>query len=60
MEKEIEYVNVILKSEILKGLPDSRDEVHVHLYTYVTFRDEMTMNNGLIFKCEHVVTYTRI
>lgn len=44
-----------LKTVILRGWPDQRDQVPKYLHTYFTFRDELTVQNGLIYKGDRVV-----
>ena len=39
-----------LKSTILIGWPEEREEVSVHIREYWNQRDELTIHNGIIFK----------
>ncbi|XP_048585750.1 uncharacterized protein LOC116606612 [Nematostella vectensis] len=44
-----------LKSVILKGWPDSRQELPTQVTPYFSYRDELTLHDGLIFKGERVI-----
>lgn len=44
-----------LKQTVLNGWPDSRDSLPVELYPYFNCRDEISVQNGLIFRGERVV-----
>ena len=45
----------MLKSVIQKGWPESRDELPSQLHPYFSMRDEMSVQDGLVFKGERVV-----
>lgn len=44
-----------LKSTIRIGWPPRKDEVLVNVGKYFPFRDELTLQNGIIFKGERIV-----
>ena len=44
-----------LKTVILKGWPDTRKELLDQVTPYFSYRDELTLHDGLIFKGENVV-----
>jgi hypothetical protein len=44
-----------LKTVILKGWPDTRQELPTQVTPYYSYRDELTLHDGLIFKGENVV-----
>ena len=44
-----------LKSTIRIGWPPRKDEVPVNVGKYFPFRDELTLQNGIIFKGERIV-----
>ena len=44
-----------LKTVILKGWPDTRKELPDQVTPYFSYRDELTLHDGLIFKGENVV-----
>jgi hypothetical protein len=44
-----------LKAVILQGWPDSKQEVPAQVTPYFSYRDELTLHNGLIFKGERVI-----
>ncbi len=43
-----------LKTVILKGWPDTRQELPTQVTPYYSYRDELTLHDGLIFKGENV------
>jgi hypothetical protein len=45
----------VLKTTILSGWPETRQEVPIVIRDYWTFREEMTVQNGVIFKRERIV-----
>ena len=45
----------ILKEVILQGWPVNKSKVPVQVAPYFTFRDELTVHDGLVFKGERVV-----
>ena len=45
----------ILKEVILQGWPVNKSQVPVQVAPYFTFRDELTVHDGLVFKGERVV-----
>ena len=47
-----------LKSAIRKGWPVTKEEVSVSIREYFPFREELTLQNGLIFKGETLVIPT--
>ncbi len=47
-----------LKSAIRKGWPVTKEEVSVSIREYFPFREELTLQNGLIFKGERLVIPT--
>ena len=44
-----------LKTVILKGWPDTRKDLPDQVTPYFSYRDELTLHDGLIFKGENVV-----
>ena len=44
-----------LKTVILKGWPDTRQELPTQVTPYYSYRDELTLHDGLIIKGENVV-----
>ena len=57
--KEDETMN-LLKQVIKSGWPDCKDEVPHNVQCYFPFRDELVIQNGLIFKVEKVVIPDRV
>jgi hypothetical protein len=55
IETELDEVLVKLKTIILQGWPDERKKVPTVLIPYYNFADEMTVQDGLIFKGDRVV-----
>ncbi len=45
----------VFKSVILKGWPETKSELPVQLSPYFTFRDKLTVHDGLVFKGEQVI-----
>ncbi|XP_062574516.1 uncharacterized protein K02A2.6-like [Saccostrea cucullata] len=45
----------LLKKIILEGWPDSSKEVHPDIQVYFPFREELVVQNGVIYKAERVV-----
>jgi transposase InsO family protein len=45
----------VLKTIILSGWPETRQEVPIVIRDYWTFREEMTVQNGVIFNRERIV-----
>ena len=44
-----------LKTTILMGWPTERDEVPVHIREFWTYRDELTLHNGVLFKNQRLI-----
>ena len=44
-----------LKTTILMGWPEHREEVPVHIREYWNFREELTLHNGILFKNQRVI-----
>ena len=57
--KEDETMN-LLKQVIKSGWADYKDEVPHNVQCYFPFRDELVIQNGLIFKGEKVVIPNRV
>ena len=45
----------VLKRVIIEGWPDTKNELPVQISPYFTFRDELTVHDGLVFKGEQVI-----
>ena len=44
-----------LKSTILIGWPENREEVPIHLTEYWNYREELTLHDGIVFKNKRVI-----
>ena len=44
-----------LKGIIITGWPDSRDELHVDLQPYWSYRAKLTVIDGIILKGKHII-----
>ena len=44
-----------LKSIIISGWPESRDELHADLWPYWSYRDELVVIDGIILKGRHII-----
>lgn len=44
-----------LKTTILMGWPPEREEVPVHIREFWTYRDELTLHNGVLFKNQRLI-----
>ena len=44
-----------LKGIIITGWPDSRDELHVDLLPYWSYRDKLAVIDGIILKGKHII-----
>ena len=44
-----------LKSTILVGWPDTREQVPFSIRDYWNFREDLTLHNGILFKSQHVI-----
>ena len=44
-----------LKTTILMGWPEQREDVQVHIREYWNFREELTLHNGILFKNQRVI-----
>ena len=44
-----------LKGIIIRGWPDSRDELHADLQPYWSYRDELAVIDGVILKGRHII-----
>ena len=50
-----EWHNMILKTTILIGWPERREEVPVQIREYWNYREELTLHNGILFKNQRVI-----
>ncbi|XP_062577795.1 uncharacterized protein K02A2.6-like [Saccostrea cucullata] len=50
----------MLKGVIKSGWPETRAEVHTDIQTYFPFREELVVQNGLIYKGERIVVPVEI
>lgn len=57
LQKATEQDPVIqtLKTTILMGWPTERKEVPVHVCMFWTYRDELTLHNGVLFKNQRLI-----
>lgn len=55
---EEDYVLQTLKSVILSGWPDNKDDLPPGIEQYFPFRTELTVHDGLVFKGEQVIVPT--
>ena len=44
-----------LKTTVLMGWPSEREEVPVHIREFWTYRDELTLHNGVLFKNQRLI-----
>ena len=44
-----------LKTTVLTGWPDRRDDVPVQVRDYWNYREEITLHNGILFKCQRII-----
>ena len=49
-----------LMSVVLEGWPTTPDEVPAEVKPYFQFRDEITAQNGLLFKVEHLIVPAKL
>ena len=59
-ETEKDETLQILKSVILQGLPTERKDVPAQVTPYLSVRDELSVQDGLIFRSERVVVPTAL
>ena len=45
----------MIKICIIAGWPDTKDELHVDLNPYLSYRDELAVIDGVIVKGRHIV-----
>ena len=50
----------ILMSTVLEGWPNTLDEVPTEIKPYLQFRDEITAQNGLLFKGERLIVRAKV
>ena len=57
LQKATEHDPVMqtLKSTILLGWPDTRDQVPIPIRDYWNFREDLTLHNGILFKSHRVI-----
>ena len=57
LQKDTEQDPVMqtLKTTILTGWPTEREEVPVHITEFWTYRDELTLHNGILFKNQRLI-----
>jgi hypothetical protein len=44
-----------LKATILMGWPMEREEVPIHIREFWTYREELTLHNGVLFKSQRII-----
>ena len=49
-----------LKNLIIAGWPDTKDELHVDLKPYWSYRDELVVIDGVILKVRHIIIPTSL
>jgi len=50
----------ILMSTVLEGWPNTLDEVPTEIKPYLQFRDEITAQNGMLFKGERLIVRAKL
>ncbi|CAB4012918.1 Retrovirus-related Pol poly from transposon [Paramuricea clavata] len=57
LQKAIEQDPVLqtLKATILMGWPTEREEVPIHIREFWTYREELTLHNGVLFKSQRII-----
>lgn len=55
IRQETDQTLQVVKSLILKGWPDDKGDLPVQATPYYSLRDELTVQDGLIFKGERLV-----
>lgn len=47
-----------LKATILMGWPTEREEVPIHIREFWTYREELTLHNGVLFKSQRIILHS--